>query len=53
MKVLFNKIDWFEGNKMNDNIDVKLWQEEWEDEEINDQFENVLRNEIKAFKQQN
>ncbi len=36
---------------MHDNIDVKRWQEDWEDEEINDQFDEILKSEIEAFKQ--
>ena len=41
------KLDWNESNKQ-DKIDIKAWQEEWEDEEINDQFEKILRSELEA-----
>ena len=28
------------------NQDLKKWQENWEDEEINDNFEEILKNEL-------
>ncbi len=45
----FEDEEWNEGN-VKEEIDFKQWQEEWEDEEINDQFEKVLKREIEAFK---
>jgi 26 proteasome complex subunit DSS1 len=55
---LFEEDDYFEEfedeewkeHHLKEEIDFKQWQEEWEDEEINDQFEKVLRKEIEAFK---
>jgi hypothetical protein len=49
--ILFIKIEWQAGDKMQDNIDVKRWQEDWEDEEINDKFDEILKCELEAFKQ--
>jgi hypothetical protein len=48
----FENEEWNEG-QIKEEIDFKQWQEEWEDEEINDQFEIVLKREIEAFKQVN
>jgi 26 proteasome complex subunit DSS1 len=45
----FDNEDWNEG-AVKEDIDFNKWQEEWEDEEINDQFEKVLRREMEAFK---
>lgn len=45
----FENEEWNEGH-VKEEIDFKQWQEEWEDEEINDQFEKVLKREIVAFK---
>ena len=30
-----------------DSIDFKQWQADWEDEEINDHFEEILKSELK------
>ncbi len=54
---VFEEDDYFEefddeewvGNQA-DDIDFKRWQEDWEDEDINDQFDKVLRREMEAFK---
>ncbi len=43
----FNEVD------TKEDIDFKQWQEDWEDEEINDQFEAVLRKEMENFKSSN
>ena len=48
----FDNEDWNEG-AVKEDIDFNKWQEEWEDEEINDQFEKVLRREMEAFKSAN
>jgi hypothetical protein len=48
----FDDEDWNEG-QVKEDIDFNKWQEEWEDEEINDQFEKVLRREMDAFKAAN
>lgn len=48
----FDDEDWNEG-QVKEDIDFNKWQEEWEDEEINDQFEKVLRREMDAFKATN
>jgi 26 proteasome complex subunit DSS1 len=45
----FEDEEWNEGH-VKEDIDLKQWQEEWEDEEINDQFEVVMKREIEAFK---
>ena len=45
----FETEEWNEGH-VKEEIDFKQWQEEWEDEEINDQFEVVLKREIEAFR---
>ena len=43
----FEDEEWNEGH-VKEELDFKQWQEEWEDEEINDQFEKVLKKEIEA-----
>ena len=48
----FDNEDWNEG-AVKEDIDFNKWQEVWEDEEINDQFEKVLRREMDAFKSAN
>ena len=48
----FDDEDWNEG-QVKEDIDFNKWQEEWEDEEINDQFEKVLRREMDTFKAAN
>ena len=45
----FDDEDWNEG-AVKEDLDFNKWQEEWEDEEINDQFEKVLRKEMDALK---
>jgi 26 proteasome complex subunit DSS1 len=45
----FDDEEWTESGAK-DEIDFNKWQEEWEDEEINDQFEKVLRREMENFK---
>jgi len=45
----FEDEEWNEGH-VKEELDFKQWQEEWEDEEINDQFEKVLKKEIEACK---
>jgi hypothetical protein len=45
----FDDEEWNETGAK-DEIDFNKWQEEWEDEEINDQFEKVLRREMENFK---
>lgn len=48
----FDDEEWNErGTK--DEIDFNKWQEEWEDEEINDQFEKVLKREMENYKNSN
>ncbi len=41
----FDDEEWVENNT-NEDIDFKQWQEDWEDEEINDQFDKVLSREM-------
>ncbi len=45
----FDDEEWNEG-AVKEDLDFNKWQEEWEDEEINDQFEKVLRKEMDTFK---
>ena len=45
----FDEEEWTEGG-VKEEMDFNKWQEEWEDEEINDQFEKVLRREMENFK---
>ena len=45
----FDNEEWTEGG-VKEEMDFNKWQEEWEDEEINDQFEKVLRREMENFK---
>jgi hypothetical protein len=40
----------FNENNLKENIDFKQWQENWEDEDVNDQFEKVLKRELDNFK---
>jgi len=47
----FDEEDYDGGVK--EDIDYSKWQEEWEDEEINDGFETVLRREMELFKTSN
>ena len=54
---LFEEDDYFEefddeewnDNQSKEDIDFKRWQEDWEDEDINDQFDKVLRKEMDDF----
>jgi hypothetical protein len=46
----FDDEEWGEIQDKKENIDFNKWQEEWEDEETNDQFENILRKEMDNFK---
>lgn len=48
-KTLFINLEWNESH-MKEDIDINKWQEDWEDEEINDQFEKVLKKELDTFK---
>lgn len=58
---VFEEDDYFEEfddeefgeSGVKDDIDFKQWQEDWEDEEINDNFEKVLRKEMENFKSGN
>ena len=36
-----------ESLRKKDSIDFKQWQADWEDEEINDNFEKILKEELK------
>ena len=45
----FSEEDWDE-QAIKEDINFKQWQENWEDEEIDDKFENQLRSEIENFK---
>ena len=45
----FSEEDWDE-KAMKEDINFKQWQENWDDEEIDDKFENQLRTEIENFK---
>ncbi len=55
---VFEEDDYFEefdveeciDNQGKDDIDFKRWQEDWEDEDINDNFDKVLRKEMEVFK---
>lgn len=43
----FDEEGYAENNNQNEeDIDFKQWQEDWEDEEINDQFDKVLKREM-------
>ena len=46
----FDDEEYNEGQVKESEIDFKQWQEDWEDEEINDQFDKILRREMDAFK---
>jgi 26 proteasome complex subunit DSS1 len=48
----FDDEEWGDTNTK-DDIDFKQWQEDWEDEDINDQFDKVLRKEMDMFKKRN
>lgn len=52
---VFEEDDYFEefedegfDDQTKEDIDFKQWQEDWEDEENNDHFEDVLRKEFNA-----
>ena len=46
----FDDEEYNEGAVKESEIDFKQWQEDWEDEEINDQFDKILKREMEAFK---
>lgn len=45
----FNEEDWDE-KAIKEHTDFKQWQENWEDDEVDDKFENQIRAEIEKFK---
>jgi 26 proteasome complex subunit DSS1 len=45
----FVEEDWDE-KAIKEDINFKQWQENWEDEEVDDKFENQIRMEIQNFK---
>ncbi len=45
----FVEEDWDE-KAIKEDINFKQWQENWEDEEVDDKFENQIRMEIENFK---
>ena len=45
----FVEEDWDE-KAIKEDINFKQWQENWEDDEVDDKFENQLRVEIENFK---
>ena len=53
---VFEEDDYFEEFEQNydfqrkDTIELKQWQADWEDEEIKDNFEEILKSELSNFK---